>query len=229
MFNEENTASSCIDKVIKEITKIKNQIKLIIVDDGSIDKTADLLKNKKKQYKNQLVILSHKKNNGYGAALQTGISYAIKERYKFYLTMDSDLTNPPKYIVDFIKVMSEDIDCVKASRYIKGGKVVNVPYFRQLISIIGNYIASLLFNVGIKDCTNGFRMVRLELLKGIKFKEKSFSIILEELYYLKKKHSRFKEIPYTLTPRTNSKSHFKYNFRIFRDYFKYAFKAFLLP
>jgi len=141
------------------------------------------------------------------------------------LHMDSDLTNDPKYIPFFAKDMSGKYDCIKASRYIKGAMTVNVPMYRQLISQIGNYIASMFFNIGIKDCTNGFRMVRLALLNGIKFKENNFSIILEELYYLKKKGAMFKEIPYRLTARTSSISHFSYQPKTFYNYFKYLVKA----
>ena len=225
MLNEENVAGICIDKVIKEVSKLKNYTKLLIVDDGSTDRTPKILAQKIKQYKKNLVILTHKKNKGYGSSLKTGISFAIKNGYEFYLSMDSDLTNPPSFIRNFVNVMSDDIDCVKASRYIKGGKVVNVPYFRQLISIFGNYIASLFFNVGIRDCTNGFKMVRLKLLKGINFKENSFSIILEEMYYLKKQQARFIEIPNILYARTTSASHFKYRLKTFYDYFKYVIKS----
>lgn len=225
MFNEKNTASSCIDAVIKEIDKLKSFTKLLVIDDGSIDKTPQILENKKKLYKNKLILITHEKNLGYGVAMQTGISFALRKGFEFYLTMDSDLTNNPLYIHDFVKAMSNDIDCVKASRYIKGGKVVNVSYFRELVSIIGNYVASLFFRVGIRDCTNGFKMVRLKLLKGVKLKENSFSIILEEMYYLKKGRARFMEIPNILYPRKNSKSHFKYNPKTYYDYFKYVVKA----
>ena len=228
VFNEEKVVAFCADKVIKEISKLKNYTKLLIVDDGSQDMTPKILSQIEKRYKKKLIIITHKKNKGYGGALQTGISYALKKGYEFYLTMDSDLTNDPIYIHDFVKVMSDELDCVKASRYIKGGKVVNVPYFRQLISIIGNHIASLFFNVGIKDCTNGFKMVRLKLLKGTTFKENSFSIILEEMYYLKKRHARFAEIPNVLYARSNSSSHFNYKIKTFYDYCKYVIKAALL-
>ena len=102
---------------------------------------------------------------------------------------------------------------------------INVPRYRKLISQVGNYIASILFRIGIKDCTNGFRMVRLELLNGVKFKENDFSIILEELYYLKKNGAMFKEIPYTLTSRRDSISHFSYKPKTFYNYFKYLVKA----
>lgn len=103
-----------------------------------------------------------------------------------------------------------------------------MPAFRQIISIIGNNLASWIFNVDIKDCTNGFRMVRLKVLKGIKFKENNFSIILEEMYYLKKMGVKFSEIPNVLYARRNSKSHFTYKPRIFYDYFKYLIKSFVL-
>lgn len=228
MYNEEKIASLCVDSVIKEIFKLKNTTTLVVIDDGSTDKTSTILENKKNKFKQQLIVISHKNNQGYGAAMQTGINYAIKAGYEFYLTMDSDLTNPPKFIPKFIEAMSNNIDCVKASRYIMEGKVVNVSFFRQFISIVGNKLASWFFGVNIKDCTNGFKMVRLDLLRNMKFKEKNFSIILEEMYYLKKMNARFAEIPNVLYARINSKSHFIYKPEIFYDYFKYLIKAFLL-
>lgn len=228
IYNEELIVGKCIEKVIQEIKKLKINTKLIVVNDGSTDNTSKILNTKKKLYKKYLTILTHKRNRGYGKATQTGIEEAVKKRYIWCLHMDSDLTNDPKYIKSFVRSISSNYDCIKASRYINGGKVKNVSFFRQTISTIGNYIASLLFGVGIKDCTNGFRMVRLEAVKKIHFKEENFSIILEELYYLKKQGAQFKEIPYILTARKSSESHFKYNIDIFIDYFTYAIKAFLL-
>lgn len=227
-FNEEKGIHACIEKILKVTQKIKNKTLLVIVDDGSYDKTPAILEKDKSKYKNKLMVLTHKKNKGYGAALQSGIRYALRKGFTFYLTMDSDLTNPPKYIHDFVAMMSDAIDCIKASRYVKGGRVVSVSFFRQAISTLGNYLAVLCFNVGITDCTNGFKMVRLNLLKNITFKETNFSIILEEMYYLKKKKARFAEIPNILYVRTNSVSHFKYNLKIFYDYLKYLLKALFL-
>lgn len=225
MLNEEKNASLCVESVIKEIIKIESPIKLLIVDDGSADMTSHILKQKEIKYRKKLTVITHKKNLGYGSALQTGIRYAIKNRFDFYLTMDSDLTNPPKHIKEFIEFTNSSLDCIKASRYVRGGRVVNVSFFRQFVSIVGNKIASILFGVGLNDCTNGFKMVKLSFLKGVRFKEKNFSIILEELYYLKIKKAKFGEIPNVLYARRNSKSHFVYDPKIFFDYFKYVLKA----
>lgn len=225
MFNEEKVATKCVDAVIKAIRNLLNHTTLVIINDGSTDKTKLLLEKKQKQYPQDLIIITLKKNAGYGGATQKGIAYALKNKFEWSLHMDSDLTNDPKYIKDFVKCMSPSIDCVKASRYIKGGVVRHVPLFRRLISIVGNQVASSLFDIGIRDCTNGFRMIKTSCYRNIKFKEKNFSIILEELYYLKKLQARCIEIPYTLTARVDSVSHFKYNKQILFDYFKYAFKA----
>jgi dolichol-phosphate mannosyltransferase len=221
MYNEEASASKCVDKVVKELKKVKNYTKLLAVNDGSTDKTLQILREKKKKYKSKIEIITYSKNRGYGFALNRGIKKALDKGFEFYITMDSDLTNDPKYIHDFIRAMSDKIDCVKASRYITDGKVINVPLFRRVVSIIGNGLAGMFLNLGIKDYTNGFKMVRLNLLKGVSFKENNFSIILEEIYYLKKKGARFTEIPNTLTVRENSKSHFRYTPKTYYDYFKY--------
>lgn len=228
MYNEENVASASIDAVMNVIKTLNYPITLLIINDGSKDRTKQILLSKQKKYGKKLIVITHKINKGYGAALQSGINKALELGFTWGLHMDSDQTNDPKYIYDFIKNLGENYDCIKASRYIKGSKIVNVSRFRRYISVVGNLIAARLFNVGIKDCTNGFRIVRLTLLKDITFKENSFSIILEELYYLKKKKARFKEIPYTLTARISSHSHFTYKPKTFVDYLKYAIKSSLI-
>lgn len=225
MYNEEKNAKKCIDTVVKEIKELPQEAKLIVINDGSKDKTSTILSQQKELYKKYIVVLTHKKNKGYGAATQTGIEYAIHNNFIWVLHMDSDLTNDPKYIKDFFKKATDNVDCVKASRYISGGVVIGVSTYRKFISTIGNYIARLFFNVGISDCTNGFRLVRVKKLNGAHFTESNFSIILEELLYLKKQKAHFAEIPYTLTARSDSRSKFNYKPQIFYSYFKYAFKA----
>jgi len=226
MFNEEHTCAVCIDRVIQVMKKLPVKAKLLVIDDGSSDKTPQIIKQKRNMYKTLLTIITHKKNKGYGAATQTGISFAIKKNYTWILHMDSDLTNDPKYIPAFLQARDKKIDCVKASRYIRGSIIKNVTLYRRVISLFGNYIAHFLFGVGILDCTNGFRMVRVKKLKGLIFSETNFSIILEELYQLKKKRARFTEISYTLTARKHTRSHFSYKPKVFVDYFKYALLSF---
>jgi len=227
VFNEEKNIGMCITKIMEVIAQIKIPVFLLMVNDGSADNTKLLLNKFEKQYVN-LIIIDHNSNKGYGAALQTGIKETNNRKFEFGLFMDCDLTNDPKYIMDFVKYVEQDYDCIKASRYIAGGKMIGVPVLRQIISKIGNIIAAMLFSIGVKDCTNGFRMVRLNLLQGIAFHEKGFAIILEELFHLKKQGAKFIEIPVTLTSRTDSASKFTYDLITFWNYLKYALKAFLI-
>lgn len=230
MFNEELGAKKCIDTVVKYLKKISQQPKLIIVNDGSKDSTKKILQKLSVTYKKRLTVIHHPKNQGYGAALQTGIRFAHKQGFTYGIFMDSDLTNHPKYIQKFIQHIKNHpkCDCVKASRFVKGGKMINVPLKRRFFTIMGNIITSMLFGVGIKDCTNGFRVTRLDLIAGIDFQEKSFAIILEELYYLKKKGAKICEIKNTLTNRKTGKTSFRYNRKTLSSYFRYALKAVLI-
>lgn len=225
IYNEEKLVRNTVSRVIAEISKLKNPSFLLFVNDGSHDQTLKIVVKLQKKYKNKLIIVSHEKNLGYGAATQTGINYALKNNIDYILFMDSDLTNNPLDIKRFAKEMELSIDCVKGSRYIKGGKAIGVPKIKVLISRLGNFIASSLFNIKINDCTNGFRMVKVSRFKNEKLSEKGFPIIMEELYILKKKHSKIKEIPVTLTSRKLGKSHFNYSLKTFFNYLKYPIKS----
>ncbi len=227
MYNEERVAQNCINRVISVIRKLNHPVKLLVVNDGSRDKTKEIITRLQKKYKKYLMVISYDKNRGYGGAIKEGIRMAGKNGFEYGLFMDSDLTNNPKYIKDFVGATEYGYDLVKASRYIKGGGMIGVPLKRRFISALGNIIARNIFQMGIRDCTNGFRMVRLSMLKNVRFQEESFAIILEELYILKKKGAKAVEIPNDLTSRRNNLSKFQYNFSTFQSYLKYCAKSLL--
>ena len=187
MYNEEKIVKRCVKEVSKERNKIKSKVGFIVVNAASKDKTEDILKKETKKKTNNLIVVNQKNNRGYGGALIEGAKKAQKLDYEYVLFMDSDLTNHPKDIKRFLELTKSNVDCVKATRYEKGGKMVGVPYWRQIISILGNSVYSKLFGLGIKDCTNGFRMIKTSLFLDLDLKETGFPIILEELYKLKKK------------------------------------------
>lgn len=228
MYNEALNAERCIRTVFKQLQKDGlTEIGVYFVNDGSRDETAAILERLQAEFPYRA--LRQNPNQGYGAALLEGARVARHDGYTFGLFMDSDLTNDPKYIRDFWqKIQSNDYDLVKASRYIPGGGMDGVPPHRQWISRSGNWVAAKLFRTGIQDCTNGFRAVRLSLLEGLRFENRDFSIITEELLYLKKMGARMTEIPNTLTSRDAgiAASSFHYKPAVFWRYLKPAVKAF---
>src|SRR5579872_7232648 len=148
MYNEEKIARECIEKVIKQLKSLTIVSKLIIVNDGSLDKTITIVNRMRNKYPNKLIAINHKQNRGFGAANITGIKKALDLNFDWCLHMDSNLTNDPKYIKTFARYMSTDYDCIKASRYIKDSSVIGVPKYRRIISVVGNVLASYLFGVG---------------------------------------------------------------------------------
>ena len=227
MYNEEVGAKHCIDTVCKELSKIPVTSKLIIVEDGSRDSTKSILKNIEPNYSN-LEVFYHPQNSGYGAALRTGAKLAYEQGFDYVLFMDSDLTNDPADIPKFLEKMERGIDVIKATRYSDGGAVQGVPFYRVLISRVGNLLATVLFRIPIYDCTNGFRAVKTALLNKIELRENNFSIIMEELYKLKPFVKTYARVPVILTNRANDlrPTSFAYRPSIFRDYLKYPLRDF---
>lgn len=228
MFNEESGAEICIRAVCSELDRIPNRTVLIIVDDGSTDKTGQILSEMTPGWP-LLKVASHTVNRGYGAALRTGIETAAKYKVEYALFMDSDLTNHPADISRFAECMCGGFDVIKATRYSHGGKVHGVPFYRLAISAVGNRLATLLFGLPLHDCTNGFRAVRVPLLLQMKLVENRFPVIMEELYWLKYMTKSFTELPVTLTDRAEGQrpTAFVYKPSVFYSYLKYPLRAFL--
>jgi len=228
MYNEEAGVEKCVKAINSYIETLEYLDALIIVNDGSTDVTGTILKELLPDYK-KLIILSHNSNCGYGSALRTGAAWAIKESFDYVIFMDSDLTNDPKFLPLIFEKMQAGYDVIKASRYIKGGRQKGVPVWRSAISIVANRLASMLYGINVRDCTNGFRAVKTKVLCQMDLQESGFEIIMEELYQAKFLDSSFCEVPYTLTARFDSirPSSFIYNPNVFYRYLKYALKSFL--
>src|SRR4051812_41216330 len=120
MFNEEQGALRCIEEISRALQAWPGRARLIAVNDGSSDRTAEVLESAEKG-NSILAVVTHEKNLGYGKALLTGGSAALQLGCAFVIFMDSDLTNDPRFIRILAEKMEEGCDLVKASRYIPGG------------------------------------------------------------------------------------------------------------
>ena len=230
MYNEEEIARHSIGTIISYTRKLPPTITVLVINDGSKDTTENIVKQMIAESGNDnLHLVSHSVNQGYGAALMTGIKFAVKKNYDYALFMDSDLTNHPKYLQKFYEKMVDGCDYIKATRYAKGGAAVGVPLQHRILSAMGNLLAKILYGLPLTDLTNGFRAVKVSVLKKMNLGEAGFSIIMEELYHAKYLAQSFCDIPYVLTSRDNSqgRSKFSYGPRTYFQYLKYPVKSFL--
>jgi len=228
MFNEEPGAENCVTQICGVLSALPGaESTLITVNDGSRDRTGEILDRLAPRFPN-LRVVHHPANQGYGAALRTGIDKAAEEHFDYALFMDSDLTNDPADIPKFVAQMEQGIDVIKASRFIPGGSMDGVPWQRSIFSRTGNFVASSLFRLGIRDCTNGFRAVKVPILKQMNLQERGFPIIVEELYQSKSLARTYREVPVVLTSRTDDQrpTSFSYKPETFRKYLGFALKAF---
>ena len=227
MYNEERGAEICVRRVCAVLAATPVPSKLIVVNDGSRDATGEILRRLAAELPN-LEATHHEQNGGYGAALRTGIRKAAEGGFDYALFMDSDLTNDPDDIARFLPLMERGVDVIKASRFVEGGRMEGVPWQRGIFSHTGNVIARALFGLGIRDCTNGFRAVKVAILARMNLRESGFPIIVEELYQAKSLARTFSEVPVVLTSRTadQRQTSFSYKPETLKKYLGFALKAF---
>lgn len=225
-FNEGSTIYRTANEIFKHISKLAD-VKLLIVNDGSVDDT-QLELEKLKSLNASIEILSLCKNKGYGGALIEGYKLATHSS-THVLFMDSDLTNCPSDIFKFLDAFKGGADYVKASRFEKGGGMIGVSKFRQYHSKLGAFIARLLFDLPISDPTNGFRALKVGLIDYEQIKSHGFSMILDELYLINKnKNLKIVNIPVVLGARGEGqkKSSFSYGVETYIAYLKPALLSF---
>jgi dolichol-phosphate mannosyltransferase len=164
-FNEEENIKPLIYS-IDQALRPQTAYKIIAVNDGSYDRTCEVLKDLSADY--PVEILQHQANLGLGAALRTGLLAAAEESFDedFVVVMDSDNTHDPKHVLDML-IAASHADVVVGSRYVKGGMQVNVPLHRVVLSRGINLLVRKLFRLPLKDATSGFRCFRAGLLKRL--------------------------------------------------------------
>ena len=226
IYNEQECLETCIRNIAKYLEKIEGRTGIIAVDDGSTDNSKDILISLQAQIPNLLLIF-HEQNQGYGGANRTAAIAAHQNNFEYALVMDSDGTQSVEYIGNFIKPMREGKDFIKATRYSKGGKVIDVHWKRVWISRIGNRLARFFIDVPLSDFTNGFRAIKTDLWVKLLTTERGFESLIEEVYLAKKiGNISFEEVPYVLTARVEegSVSKFTYSPEVYKRYAKYLFK-----
>ena len=224
MHNEEGNVAGIVREVNRALTENGHRADIILVDDGSLDNTAAEIEAAGREHVN-IIVLEHKRNVGFGAALRTAMKEAVKRGYDFAVFMDADFTMHPGYIRYFYEKMAEGYDFVIGSRFLEGGGMKDVPAWRKLFSLAGRVVFRICFRLPLTDYTQGFRAIRTRVLAEMILTESGFPILIEEIYQARKYTDKFSEIPFVLTGREVGHSKFNYTPKVLWDYLKYALKS----
>ena len=203
LYNEEEGLPSFIETFFKDI-KLKEDFELILVDDGSIDNTKNIILKFRKKYP-KIKLICYRPNRGLGNALRIGFKHA---KGRIIVTLDSDLAHPPKYIRQLIETVDRGYDLVVCSRYFKGAGISGVPYHKAFLSKLSNIVTRTVIMTSISDVTSGFRAYNVNKLKKVVSKEKGFEVEVELLVKLLKKRAKIKEIPFKSQDRKVGESKF---------------------
>lgn len=186
-FNE----SQIIEKVIATLPhKIKGITKLqvLVVDDGSMDSTAQIANDKK-----NVIVLRHIINRGLGAAIKTALQWAKKENYDIAITFDSDGQHDPGDIEKVVKpIIFKKADLVIGSRFKKNQ---NLPSDRKIINWLANFITFIMFGVFSSDSQSGLRAFSKKAIELIDFKADRMEFSSEILVEAKRNNLKVVEVP----------------------------------
>jgi dolichol-phosphate mannosyltransferase len=216
-YNEKENA----EKIIAKVMSLPKQFDILIVDDGSPDGTANIVKSLMPKYENRLFIEERKGKLGLGTAYIHGFKYALRKGYEFIFEMDADFShNPDDLMRLYDACANQGADFAIGSRYTKGGKVSNWPLNRILMSYFASVYVRMILFISVKDTTAGFKCYRRRVLEtlnldAIKFVGYAFQI--EMKYKAIKAGFKPKEVPITFVDRKEGYS--KMSSSIFKEAF----------
>jgi glycosyltransferase involved in cell wall biosynthesis len=183
-YNEEKGIVDVILRTKDVLKKMKISSEIIVVDDGSRDQTAALAQGQK------VVVLSHKRNKGYGAALLTGFVAANGE---IVCCLDADGTYPPEEIPKLLHYFeTRDLDMISGARLL--GKCKGMPFIRKVGNIILSWIASLLLGRKIHDLASGMRLLKKKTLMDLLPLSNELDFTVRMMLKAAAKRMRFKEV-----------------------------------
>ena len=215
-----------IANLIYEIENLPLNTSIMVIDDSSPDRTAEIVKNLQKKYGNILLCIRPNKN-GLGTAITDGfkIFLSLKFSPKFIVTMDADYSHDPKAVPQLLSKMQSGCGIVIGSRYCRGGKIAGWPSTRKIISRTANVVTKFLIGLKLRDCTSGFRCYSTRFLKVAigNLHSQTYEIQIETVRQALSRGFSVKETPISFVNRKRGKS--KLTLAEVKSYISYILKA----
>jgi dolichol-phosphate mannosyltransferase len=194
-----------VDAMIRKVFSLEKEFDILIIDDGSPDGTADVVKKLQQEFTGKLHLEQRKGKLGLGTAYIHGFKWSLKNNYNYIFEMDCDFSHNPDDLIKLYNACAvEGADLSIGSRYIKGVNVVNWPMGRVLMSYYASAYVRFITGMSIRDTTSGFKCYTRKVIEtinldAIKFKGYAFQI--EMKFTAWKFGFKIKEVPIIFTDR----------------------------
>ena len=199
-----------INAIINAVFTLPVDFHILIVDDGSPDGTAAIVRDLMKKYGDRLFLIEREGKQGLGTAYMCGFKWALDHKYDLIYEMDADFSHPPKDLVKLHEACAENgADMAIGSRYISGVNVVNWPMGRVLMSYFASVYVRIVTGMKIMDTTAGFICYSRRVLETIdlnKVKLKGYGFQIEMKFTAWKFGFNIVEVPIIFTDRKQGSS-----------------------
>ena len=215
-YNEKENISAMIDKVFS----LPETFEMLVIDDGSPDGTAAIVKERQQEFPATLHLLERSGKQGLGTAYLTGFRWGLDNGFDYICEMDCDFSHNPDDLLRLYQAAAEGNDVVVGSRYVQGVNVVNWPMKRVLMSYYASAYVRAVTGMPVRDATAGFVCYSAKLFRAMDMdavEMKGYGFQVEMKYKAWKLGFRIKEVPIIFTERTQGAS--KMSGGIFREAF----------
>lgn len=210
-----------IERMIRTVMALPKPFHLLIVDDGSPDGTAQIVKQLQQEFADRLHIEERSGKLGLGTAYIHGFRWALARDYRFIFEMDADFSHNPNDLQRLYDACQDPkVGVSIGSRYIRGGQLVDWPLSRRMISRGASIYVQMVTWMPVADPTAGFVCYRREFLEALDFDKIRFigyAFQIEMKFAVWQLGFRLKEIPITFADRTEGTS--KMSYAIFNEAF----------
>ncbi|MBQ7575026.1 MAG: polyprenol monophosphomannose synthase [Bacteroidales bacterium] len=194
-YNEKENAEA----IIRAVRALEDDFHILIIDDGSPDGTAAIVKGLQEEFAGSLFIIEREGKQGLGTAYMTGFKWALENGYDYIFEMDADFSHKPSDLPRLYRACSEEgADLAIGSRYCNGISVINWPIGRVIMSYYASTYVRTVLGMKVYDTTAGFKCYTRRVLEAIDFSRirmRGYGFQIEMKYNAYKLGFKIKEVP----------------------------------